>query len=108
MVFVDNAGVDFVLGILPLVRELVKQNTDVVIAANSCPALNDITYKEAQKCIKRAADECLFLKQALIDNKVIIVQNGQSGPCLDLSDIHTGKVWSQLYVFIVKINFRTF
>ena len=46
VIFVDNAGYDITLGVLPFVRELLKRGTQVVLAANSLPALNDITYRE--------------------------------------------------------------
>uniref|UniRef100_A0A182NNS0 Damage-control phosphatase ARMT1-like metal-binding domain-containing protein n=1 Tax=Anopheles dirus TaxID=7168 RepID=A0A182NNS0_9DIPT len=32
-IFTDNAGIDFVLGIVPLVRELLKRNTKVLLCA---------------------------------------------------------------------------
>ena len=46
MLFVDNAGADAVLGMLPLARELLCMGADVVLAANSYPAINDITVAE--------------------------------------------------------------
>jgi hypothetical protein len=42
----DNAGTDVVLGMVPLVRELLRRGTNVVLSANSTPALNDITHPE--------------------------------------------------------------
>jgi bifunctional damage-control phosphatase, subfamily II, fusion protein len=46
IVFVDNAGYDIALGVFPFVRFLLQRGTEVVLAANSLPALNDITYRE--------------------------------------------------------------
>lgn len=46
MLFVDNAGADAVLGMLPLARELLCMGADVVLVANSYPAINDITVSE--------------------------------------------------------------
>ena len=43
VVFVDNSGADYVLGILPFVRYLVGKGTSVVVAANTFPSVNDIT-----------------------------------------------------------------
>lgn len=43
IIFVDNAGVDFVCGMLPFARYLVTKGTKVVIAANTYPSVNDIT-----------------------------------------------------------------
>ncbi len=42
----DNAGTDVVLGMVPLARELLRRGTNVVLSANSTPALNDITHPE--------------------------------------------------------------
>uniref|UniRef100_A0A8C6SJY0 4'-phosphopantetheine phosphatase n=2 Tax=Neogobius melanostomus TaxID=47308 RepID=A0A8C6SJY0_9GOBI len=41
--FVDNSGVDIILGVIPFVRELLSRGTEVVLASNSGPALNDVT-----------------------------------------------------------------
>lgn len=46
MLFVDNAGADVVLGMLPLARELLRNGAQVVMAANSIPAINDVTADE--------------------------------------------------------------
>ena len=46
MIFVDNSGADLILGIMPLVRELLKMNSSVVLVANARPAYNDITLPE--------------------------------------------------------------
>ncbi|KAK7260564.1 hypothetical protein RIF29_26713 [Crotalaria pallida] len=46
LLFVDNSGADIVLGMLPLARELLRRGTEVVLVANSLPALNDVTAME--------------------------------------------------------------
>ena len=43
---VDNAGGDIVLGMTPIVRDLLTRGTSVVISANTLPALNDVTHDE--------------------------------------------------------------
>lgn len=43
VIFADNSGADFVLGIIPFARFLLEQGSVVVLAANSFPAINDIT-----------------------------------------------------------------
>jgi type II pantothenate kinase len=45
MIFVDNSGYDFILGILPFARYLLKGGTKVVLAANTFPSVNDITVQ---------------------------------------------------------------
>ncbi|CAH0558240.1 unnamed protein product [Brassicogethes aeneus] len=87
VIFVDNAGVDFILGILPLARELLKQKTKVILTANSLPALNDVTYHDLNMYCCRAAQYCPVLKRAIATAQLITVENGQAGPCLDLTTL---------------------
>lgn len=61
MLFVDNAGADVVLGMLPLARELLRNGAQVVMAANSIPAINDVT---ADELVALLAEVC-FLSKAM-------------------------------------------
>lgn len=45
VMFVDNSGADIVLGVLPFVRELMRMGSRVTLAANTYPALNDVTVR---------------------------------------------------------------
>jgi Damage-control phosphatase ARMT1-like domain len=49
--FIDNAGADAVLGMIPLAREFLCMGAEVVLAANSHPALNDVTAPELEHLI---------------------------------------------------------
>lgn len=89
VIFVDNAGVDFVLGILPMVREFLLNHTKVILTANSYPALNDVTYSELNLYCCKAAQICDIIKNAIRDSRLITVENGQKGPCLDLRNLST-------------------
>ncbi|KAI3766763.1 hypothetical protein L2E82_16834 [Cichorium intybus] len=60
LLFVDNAGADVVLGMLPLARELLCRGTEVVIVANSLPALNDVTAMELPEIVAEAAKVFYF------------------------------------------------
>ncbi|XP_063903030.1 4'-phosphopantetheine phosphatase isoform X3 [Zophobas morio] len=53
VIFVDNAGVDFILGILPL----------------------------------EAAKNCPIIEKAINTDQLVMVENGQKGPCLDLANL---------------------
>lgn len=64
LMFVDNAGADVVLGMLPLARELLRAGCEVVLIANSLPAINDITAPELKSVVARAADACPIIKAA--------------------------------------------
>ena len=62
--FVDNAGADIVLGMLPLARELLRMGSEVVLAANTQPAINDITAAELRTVVAAAARDDPILRAA--------------------------------------------
>lgn len=82
-IFVDNCGVDLVLGIIPFARELLKRGTRVLLCSNSEPALNDVTHTELLGVLGRASAICPIMEKALKDKLLIPVPTAQSGPCLD-------------------------
>lgn len=84
MIFVDNSGVDIVLGIIPFARELLRRGTKVILSANDRPSLNDITTTELHDIIERCCDKCPLIKNAYDKKQLEIFSNGQSGPCLDM------------------------
>lgn len=51
-----------VLGMLPLARELLKMGCEVVLTANSLPAINDITAQELRELVQRVAEMCPTIK----------------------------------------------
>ncbi|KAI8462346.1 MAG: fumble-domain-containing protein [Monoraphidium minutum] len=87
MIFVDNAGADVVLGMLPFLRELLRLGCEVVLVANSLPAINDITAPELRSLLSAAAEVCPIIKAARQAGKrarLFVVGSGNGGPCLDL------------------------
>ncbi|MFW6155576.1 MAG: ARMT1-like domain-containing protein [Planctomycetota bacterium] len=87
VLFVDNAGSDFVLGVMPLARELVLAGTEVVLAANELASLNDMTADETVEVVERLAALDRDLK-AMIDAQMVeVVSTGGTMPVLDLSDV---------------------
>ena len=62
--FVDNAGADIVLGMLPLARELLRMGSEVVLAANTQPAINDITAAELRAVVAAAVQDDPILRGA--------------------------------------------
>lgn len=64
LIFVDNAGADVVLGMIPFVRELLSLGCEVVLAANSLPAINDITAPELKGLLSAVAELCPVIKEA--------------------------------------------
>ena len=55
LIFVDNAGSDILLGMLPFVRVLLQQGVAVVLAANSKAVINDITAEELSALLPQVA-----------------------------------------------------
>lgn len=98
VMFVDNAGVDFVLGVLPFIRELLKQNTAIIVAANTYPALNDVTFDEAKEYLHKASQYCKEIKDGLRTGKLIVMENGQGSPCLDLSNLNRGTLYERILI----------
>ncbi|PNF40290.1 hypothetical protein B7P43_G05770 [Cryptotermes secundus] len=87
-IFVDNSGIDIVLGILPFARELLERGTKVILCANSAPALNDVTHSELVMLLKQAAAVCGVIRSALNAGTLIPMETAQAGPCLDLSRLN--------------------
>ncbi|XP_030384103.1 pantothenate kinase 4 [Scaptodrosophila lebanonensis] len=84
VIFVDNSGVDVVLGVLPFARELLKRGTKVLLCANSEPSLNDVTSRELTTLLDDCACQCSVLSTAWSTGRLLVYANGQSGPCLDM------------------------
>uniref|UniRef100_A0A673NDM3 4'-phosphopantetheine phosphatase n=1 Tax=Sinocyclocheilus rhinocerous TaxID=307959 RepID=A0A673NDM3_9TELE len=56
-----------------------------VLTGNSGPALNDVTNSELQILTERIAAMDPVIHAALKEDRLALVQNGSSSPCLDLS-----------------------
>ena len=92
--FVDNCGPDIVLGVIPFVRELARGGTRIVLAANSKPALNDITAVELVELLDelRPLDPTLdrLVSKAHGESEsacISVVASGCTSPLIDLSDV---------------------
>ncbi|KAG8505477.1 Pantothenate kinase 4 [Galemys pyrenaicus] len=90
LIFADNSGVDVILGVFPFVRELLSRGTEVVLACNSGPALNDVTHSESLLVAERIAAMDPVVHSALSEERLLLAQTGSSSPCLDLSRLDTG------------------
>ncbi|CAG0878879.1 unnamed protein product [Darwinula stevensoni] len=84
-VFVDNSGMDIILGVIPFVRDFLSAGSQVLLCANSAPALNDVTYRELKVLMEDVAKVCPVIKDALAQGILSILESGQGSPCLDLS-----------------------
>ncbi|KAG7252350.1 hypothetical protein CRUP_000834, partial [Coryphaenoides rupestris] len=94
--FVDNSGMDIILGVMPFVRELLCRGTEVVLASNSSPALNDVTNGELQILTERIAAMDPVIQAGLKNERLLLVQTGSSSPCLDLGAL-TFKPWGRRF-----------
>ncbi|KAH7574773.1 hypothetical protein JRO89_XS02G0002800 [Xanthoceras sorbifolium] len=86
VIFVDNSGADIILGILPFARELLRQGTKVVLAANDMPSINDVTYPELIEIISKLKDENGQLMGVDTSN-LLIANSGNDLPVIDLSRV---------------------
>ena len=58
----DFAGADIVLGMLPLAREFLRVGVEVVLCANSLPAINDVTAPELRELLDQVAGLCPIIQ----------------------------------------------
>nr|KJB79742.1 hypothetical protein B456_013G064800 [Gossypium raimondii] len=86
VIFVDNSGADVILGILPFARELLKCGTQVVLAANDLPSINDVTYPELIEIISKLKDESGKLIGVDTSN-LLIANSGNDLPVIDLTRV---------------------
>jgi type II pantothenate kinase len=87
LLFIDNAGPDLILGMLPFARFLIDRGTKVVIAANTTPALNDVTYPELIELLPEVFAIDGRLGDAWADGRLTAVPSGCGTPLIDLSRV---------------------
>jgi uncharacterized protein with ATP-grasp and redox domains len=81
--FIDNAGSDFLLGALPMMRWLALRGTRVVLAANERPTLNDMTIHDVNAWWPRIVEA----EPSLADLPIERVSTGTGEPLIDLSRV---------------------
>ncbi len=81
--FIDNAGSDFLLGALPMMRWLAKRGTRIVLAANERPTLNDMTIYDVNAWWDRIVESEPTLRDLPIER----VSTGTGEPLIDLSGV---------------------
>lgn len=87
VLFVDNAGPDILLGMIPLARELLRRGTAVILAANERPSLNDVTHAELRGLIDTVARFDPLIREALADGRLRLIASGNDAPLIDLSAV---------------------
>lgn len=87
VIFVDNAGADFVLGVMPLARALALHSVKIVLAANELPSLNDITVDETIAVVEQLAAQDRELGDLIEAGMFEVASTGNDMPLIDLSDV---------------------
>ncbi len=82
--FVDNAGPDILLGVLPFCRWLLESAVEVVLAANGTPSLNDITVDELHALLDRVGQIDATLRDHVRTRQLRVVESGCTSPLIDL------------------------
>ncbi|KAJ3386678.1 Pantothenate kinase 4 [Entophlyctis sp. JEL0112] len=101
VVFVDNSGADVVLGlcefqtfieskpgIIPFARYLLSKGTQVILAANTRPSINDVTSYELDKILSDIAAMDPIISRALKLMKLKVIGTGSASPCLDFQHVN--------------------
>jgi len=81
--FIDNAGADFLLGVVPMIRYLAHRGARVTMAANEKPTLNDMTVHD----VKRWWPRVLEMEPSLVGLPIDLVSTGTGEPLIDLSRV---------------------
>lgn len=72
---------------LPLARELLQRGTNVYLAANSEPSINDITAPELSEALERAAELDPLIRRSLLEQTLAVVPSGNDLPVIDLRKV---------------------
>ena len=81
--FIDNAGSDFLLGVVPMVRWLCRRGSRVILAANEFPTLNDMTIDD----LRLWWPKILAAEPSLADMPIELVSTGTAEPLIDLGEV---------------------
>ncbi|CAM6104325.1 unnamed protein product [Calypogeia fissa] len=89
VIFVDNAGADIILGILPFARELLRRGTKVILAANDVPSINDITFEEVTQIVSKVkkVENSRETFLGVDAQNLLVINSGSDLPVIDLSAI---------------------
>jgi type II pantothenate kinase len=83
VIFIDNAGSDFLLGALPIARWLARRGTCIVLAANERPTLNDMSIHDVRAWWPRIIQTEPSLAPLAFES----VSTGTGEPLIDLGKV---------------------
>jgi type II pantothenate kinase len=81
--FIDNAGSDFLLGALPMMRWMAQRGTTVILAANERPTLNDMTIADVNFWWPRI----LEIEPSIAELPIHRISTGTGEPLIDLAEV---------------------
>lgn len=81
--FIDNAGSDFLLGALPMMRWLAGRGAEVILAANERPTLNDMTVHD----VRAWWPTILETEPSFARLPITVVSTGTGEPLIDLNKV---------------------
>jgi type II pantothenate kinase len=81
--FIDNAGSDFLLGALPMIRWMAMRGTTIILAANERPTLNDMTIYDVNHWWPRI----LEAEPSLAALPIHCISTGTGEPLIDLTEV---------------------
>lgn len=84
VLFLDNAGCDVILGMIPFARYLLSRGTKVILAANQTPSLNDMTAEDLRPVLNQIATMDQLIAQSLESGDLEVVSSGNGAPLIDL------------------------
>jgi type II pantothenate kinase len=87
VIFLDNAGSDFILGVMPLARELALYGCKIILAANELPSLNDMTADETAETVERLGESDPDLGALITGGMFEVVSTGNDVPLIDLANV---------------------
>ena len=87
VLFIDGAGADFVLGVMPLARDLALDGVRVVLAANETPALAAVTADEVIELAEQLAGLDADLRDLISADMFEVVSTGSRLETLDLCEV---------------------
>jgi uncharacterized protein with ATP-grasp and redox domains len=87
VMLVDNAGMDFVLGCVPLGTALIEAGCRVTLAANERPSLNDMTADEARQVLRDLVVHDHRIGNYMANDKLTVISTGNGSPGIDLRTV---------------------
>lgn len=87
LLFLDNAGSDAILGMIPFARDLLLRGVPVILAANTSPSLNDITHDELVQVMQQIAAWDATLAKAMHSGQLQLFASGNPAPLIDLTQL---------------------